>query len=54
MVAVYHCPAFAGGFGVRAHDDREELAVAAGAPDDFLRAHLCFPIPFFFLLLLRL
>ena len=39
MVAVDHCEANSQGFGLRALDDREELAVAAGAPDDFLSAH---------------
>lgn len=34
-----HCEANSQGFGLRALDDREELAVAAGAPDDFLCAH---------------
>jgi hypothetical protein len=40
MVAVDHCEANSHGFGLGAFDDREELAVAAGAPDYFLCAHL--------------
>jgi hypothetical protein len=39
MVAVDHCEADSHGFCLRAFDDREELAVAAGAPDYFLGAH---------------
>ena len=39
MVAVNHREADSHGFCLRAFDDREELAVATGAPDDFLSAH---------------
>jgi hypothetical protein len=39
MVAVDHCEADSHSFCLRAFDDREELAVAAGAPDYFLGAH---------------
>lgn len=44
MVAVDYREANSHGFCLRAFDDREELAVAAGAPDDFLRAH-SFSVP---------
>lgn len=44
MVAVDHREANSHGFGLGAFDDWEEFAVAAGAPDDFLRAHLFFSV----------
>ena len=40
MVAVDDCEADADGFGLGAFEDGEEFAVAAGAPDDFLGAHV--------------
>jgi hypothetical protein len=40
MIPVDHCKANAHGFGLEAFNDWEEFAVPAGAPDDFLRAHL--------------
>jgi hypothetical protein len=39
MIAVDHCEADSHGFCLRAFDDREEFAVAAGAPYYFLSAH---------------
>jgi len=39
MIAVDHCEANSHGFRLGAFDNWEELAVAAGAPDDFLGAH---------------
>jgi hypothetical protein len=39
VVAVDHCEADSDGFCLRAFDDREEFAVAAGAPYYFLSAH---------------
>jgi len=40
MVAVDHREAEPHGFGLGALDDGEEFAVAAGAPEDFLGAHV--------------
>jgi len=42
MVAVDHCEANSHSFCLGAFDNWEELAVAAGAPDDFLSAHFSF------------
>ena len=44
MVAVDDCEANSHGFCLGAFDDWEEFAVAAGAPDDFLRAHFSVPV----------
>jgi hypothetical protein len=40
MVAVDHCEANSHGFGLGTFDDWEKLAVTAGAPNDFLCAHI--------------
>ena len=44
MVAVNHCIAYSRCFCLWACNDWEEFAVAAGAPDDFLRAHYSVPV----------
>ena len=40
MITVDHCEAYSHSFCLRAFYDRKKFAVAAGAPDDLLCAHL--------------